>query len=344
MNNIETKEKIISLLETLDICKPNSSHTQFVVKCPMCEIHSMKDHGHLSIKIDINDDSAMVFRCFKCDYRGILTDTVLNELGFYVTDDLTTGIKSFNKKLVKINKFINDRILDYEVPNYSPTKLNQIKIDYINNRLGTAIKTSDCNKLKIILDVFDFIKLNNIESIPDMDLKYLQFINSNYVGFLSTNNNVITFRNINDKYKRYIKVKLDPYNMNGNSFYSIPNTLNLLYTHDINIHICEGTFDILSIFFNIHNANLNNNYYYAACGFGYISILKFLISNGINTGLNIHIYSDNDKSDREHYNYLYKNSLIEWIDHIYIHRNINSGEKDFGVTPDRIKEGVYKIK
>ena len=343
MNNIETKEHVISLLESIDICKSNSSHTQFVVKCPMCESYSTKDHGHLSIKVDINDDSAMVFRCFKCDYSGILTDSLLNELGFYVNDDLSAGIKSFNKKIVKTNKFINDKILDYKVPEYNNSKLNQIKINYINDRLETSIQPNECNKLKIILDVFDFIKLNNIESIPNIDIKYLNFINMNYVGFLSTNNNCITFRNFNNKYRRYLKVKLDPFNINGNSFYSIPNTLNLTYTHDINIHICEGTFDILSVYYNIHNGNLENNYYYAACGFGYISILKFLISNGINTGLNIHIYSDNDKTDNDHYKYLYRNSLIEWLDHIYIHRNLYPGEKDFGVSVDRINEGIFKM-
>ena len=72
-----------------------------------------------------------------------------------------------------------------------------------------------------------------------------------------------------------------------------------MYTNDINIHIAEGPFDILGVFYHLMNGELENNLYYAVCGFGYGTILRNIISAGLNTGLNVHIYADNDKSDEE---------------------------------------------
>jgi hypothetical protein len=179
-----------------------------------------------------------------------------------------------------------------------------------------------------------------------MAFKQLKTLNESYVGFLSNNNNCITFRNItdNDRLMRYFKVILNPKNINQNTFYSIPNSIDLMYTHDINIRIAEGTFDILSVFKNLVK-NKNNEYYFASCGFGSNVIIRYLIHNGINTGLNLHIYSDNDKTDDDHRKYLFKNSSVSyWLDHIDIHRNQFNNEKDYGIPTNRIIDSRYRIK
>ncbi len=345
MNN-NIKIDIIELLKTLSVYEPNSIGTQHVVRCPYCGDSKDPTHGHFSIHINVDSDTAMLYRCFKCDASGLLTPDTLNELGLYPSFELSQSIKSANKKIVKKNRYITTSNKKFYVPKASDVILNYKKLDYINERLNINLTVGDTPDFKIILDIFEFIKYNEITSIPNVSFKYLNFINHNYVGFLSTNNNCITFRRINDdkSMRRYIKVIIDPHNLNSNSFYSIPNSINLLYTNDIHIHITEGIFDILGVYNNVTNGNKENNYYYASCGFGYLTVLKYLIYNGINTGLNVHIYSDKDKTDRNHLDYLKKSAITLWLDSISIHRNNFPGEKDYGVPANKLIDTFRKIK
>ena len=338
------KNDIIDLLRQLSVYIPNSINTQHVVRCPFCGDSHNPSHGHFSIKIDVESDEQMPYRCFKNDETGILTVDVLEELGLNVPPNIRDALNSFNKKIIKKNKF-NSKEEKYITPIFNNSQLNSIKLNYINSRLGTSFNFNTAQELKIILDINKFLEINEIKSIPNVDQRYLNILNENYVGFLSTNNNCITLRNINkNKMKRYTKVIINTKSVNSNTFYSIPNTISLMYTNDINVHITEGVFDILSVY-NMNNCNKNNNYYFASCGFGYITILKYLIYSGINTGLNIHIYSDNDKTDKDHIDYIFKRSSIShWLKSITFHRNLYPDEKDYGVTLDRIKDSTFKIK
>ena len=151
---------------------------------------------------------------------------------------------------------------------------------------------------------------------------------------------------LDDHEFRWYNVILNSNNMNPYTFYSIPNSINLYYTDKINIHIAEGAFDILSIYENLKHGDLDHNYFYASCGSSGLNIMNFLIDRGINTGINLHLYADKDKSDDFHMKYLmYDSEVYQWCDSIIIHRNKMNGEKDYGVPKDRIKDSfrtVYK--
>jgi hypothetical protein len=170
-------------------------------------------------------------------------------------------------------------------------------------------------------------------------------LDDNYVGFLSSNNNKIIFRDITPDnigfFGRYYKIVLDLLNRTPNTFYSISNTFNLLYTEPIDIRVAEGTFDILSIYKNLFNPPPQNSLFFAAGGFNYSTIIKYIIFMGVTTDINFHIYSDNDKTDTDHINSL-RNPLYHiWIDKLIIHRNAYMGEKDFGVPLSRIIDEKY---
>ena len=108
--------------------------------------------------------------------------------------------------------------------------------------------------------------------------------------------------------------------------------------------MAEGVFDIISIKENIVKSS-ENDFFYAMCGFGGITILKYLLHHGINTGINLHIYSDNDQDNTNHFKYLYNGSYItEWIDSITMHRNQFRYEKDYGVPLNNIIDGKKIIK
>ena len=170
-------------------------------------------------------------------------------------------------------------------------------------------------------------------------------LSAHYLGFLSANNNKIIMRDITDSgyFGRYYKLTLNPNNFSIGSFYSLMSQFNLLYTDAIDINIAEGTFDILSIYLNLSSNKKENQLYFASCGFNFPTIIKYLISQGITTEINLHIYADNDKSDLEIKNQFKNIFYTIWIDNIFIHRNIYPGEKDFGISKDHIDEKIYKI-
>lgn len=347
MKDEEIKQIVIDKIRSLSVCNINSTETQYVTRCPYCGDSRNHGHGHFSIHIDRNTQVPMLFRCFKCDIAGIINSSVLEELSIYVDNDLDIQLRGYGRKVNKMYKLYDTFVPDYHVPISNNAYHCGMKIEYLNKRLGVNFDDSDIVSSKVILDIFDFMKMNKIESIDNVTYKQLSFLNKNYIGFLSNNNNCITFRNVTDKdYKRYYKLILDSKNVNPNTFYSIPNSFELMYTNKVDIHITEGIMDILSINKNVIKTN-ENNYYYAACGYGYISILKYLIYTGINTGINLHIYSDNDKTDYDHMKYLFKSKsshISSWMDNIYIHRNTHPGEKDYGIPISRITDSMRKIK
>lgn len=337
--NQDIKFKVIDLLKSRGAYKHSVNNKQHYTRCPYCGDSKNLSHAHLSIKIDVDTDTPMVYRCLKCGVTGLVTLDVLEELDLYIDQDMQKEIKSYNRKVMRLGNLVNLEFERYITPLSTENSLNDLKLNYLNERLGTEINYMEAKEDKIVLSIFDFMSVNELDKIDGMSWNMLKNINENYIGFLSSNNNCIIFRDItgNQKY-RYFKMVINQKNVNQDTFYSIPNSIPLMYTDDIHVHIAEGTFDILSIQKNLIKSK-DHNYYYAMCGYGCISILKYLLHHGINTGINLHIYSDNDKTDWNHKKYLYNGSYItEWIDHIYIHRNGYGNEKDYGIPIERIKD------
>lgn len=347
MNNESLKYEIIELLKQLPVYLPNNTGLQHVVRCPFCGDSVNLDHAHLSIHIDVHNITPMMYRCLRCDSSGILDDTLLEELGLDVDNVLHSDLKRYNRKSCKRANIAMNKMEKFIIPDYSKSSIIlDDKLDYINDRIGTNIDISESRDLKLILDFISFLRINELydDIKKRIGLNGIEILQDNYVGFLSTNNNSIVFRNIkpNSKYKRYYKLKIRLNNFDKRSFYSLPSSMNIMYTNDIDVHISEGIFDIMSILKNVVKQT-ENNLYYASCGFGYLTVLKSLIRLGINTGLNVKIYSDNDKSDYNHISYIFNRSNISpWLDTIHIHRNGFENEKDYGVTSDKIKD-TYRI-
>lgn len=342
--NQDIKFKMIDTLKGRGAYSHSINNKQHYTRCPFCGDSLNLSHAHLSIKIDVESDEPMLYRCLKCSASGIVNETLLDELDLCIDNDAKKELKIFNKRSMRIHKYVNNEIEHFVVPTYQDNYLNELKLNYLNNRIGSDLNYMQIQSKKILLNVFDFMKINELKSLGNLSYSMMKNLNENYIGFLSCNNNCIVFRDITGKQKyRYFKVIINDKNLNQDTFYSIPNSIPLMYTNQINVHIAEGTFDIISIQENLIKTN-EFNYFYAMCGFGGIVILKYLLHHGINTGINLHIYSDKDKSDYSHLKYLNKLYITEWIDNIYIHRNQYKAEKDYGVEKDKIIDSYRKIK
>lgn len=337
------KEIIASKLEELPVCAVSDDKTEYTVRCPYCgDSQRRLDHGHMGIHIDLNQDDAMVYNCFRCGASGVLTDDVLDDLDVHLSEDDVQQFRRYAKKIAKITNRTIVKTERFRVPICTQTRDTEIKRAYLCNRLERDFNYEDMAKAKIIPSLAQFMIANEIVSIPNIQDWQLGILDKYYLGFLSSNNNQITLRNLGDKGPRYFKVILNPLNTDNNSFYSIPSQLDLMYLNELHVHIAEGTFDILSIKYNL-NPQYEHQAFYASCGYSYMAILRNLIRHGIVTHLNVHIYADRDKSDQDHWKLLHSNPLHSFIEHAYLHRNAVPGEKDYGVPMKQIKDTARKL-
>ena len=316
-----------------------STGTQWVVRCPYCgDSQKSSDHGHFSILIDTNSDTPMLYRCLRCNEVGLLSADTLEDLGLLIDREFTQDLKKGYRRVLN-TVYYQTKPKNYKIPHYEVTAGNQEKLYYLNSRLDTGFTLEEMEQNRIILSFISFLEHNNIKHIPGLTPQTIAALENDYIGFLSSNRNRIVFRSIrpNPQY-RYFKVILDPRNLSKDTFYAIPSQFNLYYTSDVHVHIAEGTFDILSIRYNLPHSEGGLHLYYASCGFNFNSIIRYLVAKGVNTDIHAHIYSDKDKDDNEHCKYLNAPQSKFWLDHVQIHRNQYPGEKDYGVPRGRIRD------
>ena len=341
------KHYVINEISKLPFYKVSSNGISHTIKCPYCNDDS-PSHGHFCLKIDVDSDEPILYNCLKCPAGGVLTTDVLNQLGILVDSSMSANINKANRRYAKKNKLTDMTIEDFVIPPVIDDIDTVAKLNYINSRLGTKLDESSLVKYRIVTKLSEFLTFNKIDfdSVNGLNPNRLKFIDNNYVGFLSMNRNHIIFRKITDNPygRRYDKVVINSRNIDPNSFYSIPSGFDIMYTGPMDIHIAEGPFDILSIYENLHNgASKQNELFYSVCGFGYSGVIKNLIRIGINTELNLHIYADNDKTDREILGMIKKNrSIVPSIKSICIHRNKSMNQKDYGVSKDFITDNSKK--
>lgn len=332
------------LLSTFPDARLASGGTEVVMRCRFCG-DSQKDKNARHLYIKVSD--VPLYNCFKCNTSGILTDEILRRyfLNSYNDKDLDFfyKLRSYNKELSNQIKTYAGNRTSFSVTNdYITLNVNTInKLNYINNRLGLSLDYNEILQNKIVLNLLDLIQSNYINSFT-RSYNILQNMNDDCIGFLSVDNGFVTLRNIstNAQYRYQIYTLFNNID-NGKKFYVIPTSINLNDNTPVNIHITEGPFDILSIFYNLCNANRFQNIYIAICGKSYISAIKFILNiYGIINSI-FHIYIDNDIKEYELYSI--KNILSSLNIPGYIHRNGYNKEKDFGVDKNKINDIINKI-
>lgn len=337
------KEIIAAKLQELPVCAVSDDRTEYTVRCPYCgDSQRRLDHGHLGIHIDLNQDDMMVYNCFRCGASGVLIDDVLDDLDVHLTEDDVQQFRRYAKKVARITNRAIVKTEPFRVPISAPSSANEAKRSYLCYRLERNFSYEDMAKAKIIPSLAEFMIANEIHHIPNVPDWRVAQLDRYFIGFLSSNNNQITFRNLGEKGPRYFKIILNPLNTDNNSFYSIPSQLDLMYLNDLHIHIAEGTFDILSVKYNL-NPQYEQQAFYASCGYSYMAILRNLVRHGIVTHLNVHIYADRDKSDHDHWSLLHSTPIYGFIEHAYLHRNAMQTEKDYGVPMRLIHDTARKL-
>lgn len=341
-------KKFQQLLMSLPNAKPASGGEFIQCRCQECFDSLDPTSAHMYVYIPWKNDQAPWYYCHKCHSSGTVDHNKLIDWDIYDKDiavELTKFINDIQKKYSRSKQFYlsNDHIVYSKVHNDSKTEQ---KRQYISSRLGINFSIQDLVNLKIVLNLWDLLKENNIKKytrdiniINDLDREFIGFLSldSTYINLRRTVPEGIVYKTID---KRYVN-----YNIFGKNetckFYTVPTALNLDTTERIKFHIAEGPMDILSIYLNLRKQE--NGIYTSVTGSNYLPvILYFMIQIGL-PYLEIHIYPDNTKEGSL---YQMKNLLSRLPDPtipFFIHRNMCPGEKDFGVPISRIQESKTQI-
>ena len=350
MNNKSIIDNITNkILYSFPSSKITSGGKEICMKCLYCSDSIKSDHGHMYIHIPQNNDEAFMFFCFKCQVSGIVNSKTLIEWGIY-SPEIGSEVDKLVKNASKTNKFKGYNSIHYSFyNNVFNIDLAKQKINYIKDRIGVELTIEECLRQKIILnlkEVLDY-KYNNIEQYTRHP-NIVQSLNDNFVGFLSLDNNFVNLRRICPEGilyegidKRYINYNMHNKQDNTEKMYVMPITLDLTRPQRIQIHIAEGPFDILSIKYNLRR--YEEGIFAAITGSGYLGFITHLIIAYEIFFFDIHIYPDNDKHGSDYIMRQIKDFIKPYGANLYIHRNNMIGEKDFGVTPDKISEVIYNF-
>ena len=335
------RSKFINFLKT-NI--PNGSivagQKEYLTRCPLCMDSKNPKSAHFYISIPQNDNDISLYDCKKCNAHGIFNQKILKEFEVYDTEMISEIIKRNNKILSNPNNKINSFTGVYKLNNnyINVNELSDIKLKYINHRLGLNLTYQDLLDNKIILNLYDLLDSNYIRSLTRAK-NITDQLNESFIGFISFDNAYINMRNLRSEGQVYKTI--DKRYINYNIFNKIDNSKRYYIVQPIQIHIAEGPFDILSIFYNVMNGDKYNKIYSSIGGKSYINVIKFFLQELGLINVEFHIYIDNDIKDKDIDYMIYILSGLN-LD-IYFHRNIYHGEKDYGVSKEKISDYSRQI-
>ena len=343
MFNMETFAELI--INTVPRARYASGKKELLMRCPLCGDSENPKSAHFYISLD--DTKPIFYYCQKCKGTGIVTHSTLMEWGIY-DPNINVDIIEYNKK--KLNDSKNFKFIDKEIYklNNEFVTINEAsdkKLAYINERLGTNLSYQEILDKKIVLNIGDLLDSNKIYRYT-RDLSIMQQLNNHFIGFISHDNAFLNMRNLSEGSvyksidKRYVNYNIFGKFNNAQRFYTIPTQVDLNNPKRIKLNISEGAFDILSVYYNLRHQE-KHSIYASVGGSGYLNLIKNFILNMKLVYIEVHVYIDSDIKTSVVYEM--KRYLSIYNIPLYIHRNLKSGEKDFGVPIERIIEGVDRL-
>lgn len=299
----------------------NIKSKNIVAPCPWCEYNTKKKHYHLYISTE-----APIFHCFHggCNISGTLPKLMKKLSGKDETD------KFIDKdKLAEIKKKTDIRRREVFTP--TPISLPALKADqqfhYKALYLKKRLKFSNVNLELIrglVFDVNSFLEINKVE-MTDQLLRLRDYLQSNFIGFMTEYNSTLILRNVDPKATfKHFKIKV------GHSpladYYRLPGSRR----DSSHVILGEGVFDIYTEYiFDYLDLKNQTRLYACALKGGYQSLIKAVSFFEQQFRLDISILSDRD-IDINEYRTLKKfnGHLINSLTVYY-----NRTGKDFNVTP-----------
>lgn len=297
----------------------STNSKNIICRCPWCENEkSTTGHYHLWISID-----TPIFHCFYCQKSGIIKKLFEKIEGKDKSTQYVDNskIKDSIKRKINFTKVV-DKKREILIPKINEDEF-AYKSLYVKKRLSFTI--NDISSLKgMVFNFYEFVRINNLK-LDEKQANMAQFLQTNFVGFVTENQSKIVFRNIDPSSSfRFYKIHLqesqfmDYYRLRGGN------------KNSNDIIVAEGIFDILSEhIFDYTKLKSSCLLYAAALSTSYQSLIKSIAFNEQLFRINLHILSDRN-IDIPFYRQLkkYNKHIIESIIIYY-----NKRGKDFNDVP-----------
>lgn len=337
------------LLSRIPTAKSVSGGKVINCRCFECPDGKSINSKHFYISIPQSKDEPSLYYCHKCHCSGVVTYKKLIEWDIY-DEAIAIEITEHNKvcSIKSNNNKYFDRSVYNLINNYtSNDEVTRAKLQYLNDRLGYTFTYQELMKLKICLNLNDLLMTNRIQKLT-RDQSIVNQLDSNFLGFISIDNAFLNMRRLCPEGKvyksidtRYINYKIYDKFDTSERFYTIPTELDLSIPERIKINIAEGPFDILSIYKNLRKEE--RGIYTSIAGSNYMGISMYFLQMFKLPYVELHYYPDNDKYGSNYVMSRIKSLLDPIGAPFYVHRNLATGQKDFGVSPDKIKESIIKL-
>lgn len=289
-----------------------------IIPCPWCEFNQSKDHYHMYISIE-----APIFHCFHaaCEKSGTIKKLIQLLEGHDISEVFIDKTK-LKELTTKREIFIDNEAKQFQIklPILNSSKF-MLKEMYIRERL----KFARVPLIKgLVYDVEEFIRLNEIP-VDETLFKLQDYLQANFVGFLTENNSTVIFRNIDHSHSmKFFKLKIQYSNFLD--YYKLPGG----NINSKKIVLAEGIFDIFTE--NIFDSlNIKNDVklYASALSSKYISLIHSIIFHEQIFQPEVIILSDRGIG-RDYYKKIkkYNKHIIDKLTVYY-----NKAGKDFNDTP-----------
>lgn len=332
------------LLQTLEGAEVVSGGMEIAAPCPICGERRKK----LYIGPFDDSDSPIRYNCFKCPAQGYVDQYFLDECK--ISGNIDTSILKANRgSSYKSKGITNSNKIHYNL-NWSYITMNELsnmKLKYINERLGTQLTFQDCIDNKIVLNISDLLQSNNINYLTRHP-NAIQQLNSYFIGFLSRSNSSLNMRNlifkkteVLDRLHESLRSKYVNYKIFSDTasddFYILP--CNIDTTRTVRVYIAEGAFDILGIKYNLIKST-DNCIYIAGRGKAYENALLWVIKTLAIYDMEVHYFPDKDVPVSEIKRVINKFKVYGYS--FFIHQNTYRNEKDYGVPEWRINDTFWR--
>ena len=297
-----------------------TTSTNIVCPCPWCEYGEDKDHYHMYISIEIP-----IYHCFHagCERSGNLKKFLSKLEGHDISDEFIDKTKlaeiTKQKKIFKDQEVTQSKII---IPQTNSSKF-MLKDMYMKQRL--KFSRTAVNMIKgLIFDVDAFIEMNNIP-VNETLFRLKDYLQSNFVGFLTENNSTVMFRNIDHSHTmKFFKLKIQQNNFLD--YYTLPGN----NKNSKKIVLAEGIFDIFTEhIFDTLNIKNDVKLYASALSSKYLSLIHSVIFHEQVFQPDIIILSDRGIG-RDYYKKMkkYNKHIVDRLEVYY-----NKTGKDFNDTP-----------
>lgn len=326
--------------------KPAAGGKEVVKRCHYCGDSRALSSRHLYMGIDKN--GMICYHCFKCGVSGSINAKFFRDLNIYDIDLITEVLDANRAVYGRTGGKIKRKKQMHTAPTMlvNDTARTLKKLGYINKRLGLSLSLEDMITLKIVPNLKEYID-NNRVGYYSRHPSIMEELDLGFLGFLSCDNSNVVLRRLvpENKVNPSLRERYNIYNIyskdiGGNNYYIIPGILRT----DIPCNICmaEGPFDILGVYY--HLPRLPNSIYISATGkTNYTSVIQYVLTDlGVPFfNSHVHVYSDNDVNSKDIWKLKQTLKSINMTG--YIHYNVCEGEKDYGVTIDRIIDTTHVL-